>query len=98
MADKQVKVAVLEGDFDALSKLGLPFSVRFQLQSAGLKLSKALWTAKTSNTGFSISLFWPLQKTHMASASQSQSLRRRKREDPGRNTRLLHMSNQYKMM
>ena len=57
----------------------------FQLQLAGLKLSEALWMAKSSSTDFSISLFWPVQqsRTHMASTSQSQvklkSQRKKKR-------------------
>ena len=42
MADRAIKVAVLEGAFAALSNLGLPFSVNFQLQEMGLKLSTAL--------------------------------------------------------
>ena len=35
MADRAIKVAVLEGDFAALSNLGLPISVSIQLQEMG---------------------------------------------------------------
>lgn len=59
MSDRAMKVAVLEGDFVALYNLGLPFSISYQLQEKGLKLPEALWTAKSSAAGFSVSLFWP---------------------------------------
>ena len=59
MVDRAIKVAVLEGDFAAICDLGLPFSLSLQLQSSDLKLSEALWTVKSSNTGFSVSLYWP---------------------------------------
>ena len=42
MADKSIKVAVLEGDFAAICDLGFPFSLGLQLQSTGLKLSEAM--------------------------------------------------------
>jgi hypothetical protein len=52
-------VAVLEGEFAALRNLGLPLSVSLQLQEMGLKLSTALWTVRSTSSGFSVSLFWP---------------------------------------
>ena len=52
--DRAIKVAVLEGDFAAICGLGLPFSLSLQLQSSDLKLSEAMWTAKSSSSGFSI--------------------------------------------
>ena len=74
MADRAVKVAVLEGDFVALCNLGLPFSISYQLQEKGLKLPDALWTVKSSTSGFSVSLFWP------SSLLQHESLKKRKRQ------------------
>ena len=74
MADRAVKVAVLEGDFVALCNLGLPFSISYQLQEKGLKLPDALWTVKSSISGFSVSLFWP------SSLLQHESLKKRKRQ------------------
>ena len=67
-----MKVAVLEGDFVALCNLGLPFSVTYQLQEKGLKLPDALWTIKSSASGFSVSLFWP--------SSSSESMKKKKRQ------------------
>jgi len=59
MADG-IKVLVLEKEFAALCRLGLPVSLSLQLQQSGLKLADApLWTAKSSGSGFSVSLFWP---------------------------------------
>ena len=77
MADRAVKVAVLEGDFVALCNLGLPFSISYQLQEKGLKLPDALWTVKSSINGFSVSLYWP------SSLLQHESLKR----DKGREAR-----------
>ena len=57
MADKPIKVAVLEGDFAALSLLGFPLGLAIQLQQSNLNLADALWTAKSSNSGFSVILF-----------------------------------------
>jgi len=59
MANRGIKVAVLEGDFAAICDLGLSFSLCLQLQSSDLKLCEAMWSAKSSSTGFSVSLFWP---------------------------------------
>ena len=54
-----IKVAVLEKDFASLSELGLPVSLCLHLQEKNLVLREALWNAKATRTGFSISLFWP---------------------------------------
>ena len=59
MAAKTIKVAVLEGEFADLCNLGLPFSVSLQLQEKGLKMREALWTVKSSSSGFSVSFYWP---------------------------------------
>ena len=60
MADG-IKVLILEKEFAALCRLGLPVSLSLQFQQSGLKLADALWTAKSSRSliGFSVSLFWP---------------------------------------
>ena len=57
MADS-IKVVVLENEFAALCRLGLPVSLSLQLQQSGLKLADALWTARSSGSGFSVSLYW----------------------------------------
>ena len=58
MADKPIKKAVLEGDFAALSLLGFPLGLAIQLQQSNLNLADALWTAKSSNSGFSVIFFF----------------------------------------
>ena len=64
MADKsRIRVAVLEGDYANLCGLGLPLSLSLTLQIRNLQLSGALWTGKTSASGFSISLYWPTTGT-----------------------------------
>ena len=54
-------MALLEGDFATLSLLGFPLGLTIQLQQSNLNLAGALWTAKSSNSGFSVSrkFFWP---------------------------------------
>ena len=63
-----VRVTVLEGDFAHLCYMGLPLAVATQLQQMDLKLYEALWTAKCSSSGFSVSLYWPTgegKKNHL---------------------------------
>ena len=52
-----IRVAVLEGDFAALSLLGFPLGVAIQLQQSNLNFADVLWAAKSSNSGFSVSFF-----------------------------------------
>ena len=79
MADRtRIKVAVLEGDYADLCGLGLPISLSLQLQLQGLKLSGALWSAKASASGFSVSLYWPTITTP-AKAKVKKARRKRKR-------------------
>ena len=54
-----VKVVVLENDYAKLCELGLSLSLSCELQSKELSLRNALWSARASGGGFSISLFWP---------------------------------------
>ena len=39
------------------SELGIPLAACIQMQSMGLKLGEAKWTARSTNTGFSVSFF-----------------------------------------
>ena len=45
MADKPIKVALLEGDTAALSLLLFPLGFTLQVQQSNLNLADALWTA-----------------------------------------------------
>ena len=79
MADRtRIKVAVLEGNYADLCDLGLPFSLSLQLQVQDLKLSGALWSAKASASGFSVSLYWPTT-TAPEKARVKKTRRKRKR-------------------
>ena len=62
MADGKIRMSVLEGSFAGLQGVGIPLQlpVCIHLQDLGLQLEGAQWTAKQSNTGFSISFFWPV--------------------------------------
>ena len=59
MADKAIRIAVLESDFASLSALGLPLLFGIQLQQSCLKLSEAHWTARSTVGSLSVSFFWP---------------------------------------
>ena len=60
MADRAIHVAVLEGYFATLTTLGLSVPLSLQLQQSDLRLESAMWTAKSTRTCFSVSLFWPV--------------------------------------
>ena len=51
MANKPIKVIVLEGDLASLTALGFPMAVGLQLQQSCLSLSEAMWTTKSTNGG-----------------------------------------------
>ena len=53
VAAARIHVSVLEGPFTVLSEVGVPLPVCISMQSKGLQLDKALWTARQSNGGFS---------------------------------------------
>ena len=59
MPDNKIRVAILEGPYASLCNLGMPLTVCLQLQQSGVKLAEALWTAQSSGSGFSVSLYWP---------------------------------------
>ena len=75
MADRAIKVAVLEGDFASLCALGFPLPLSLQLQQSCLRLNEAMWTAKSTSGGFSVSFFWPAPDLK----SQAQPKKKRKR-------------------
>ena len=79
MADNAVRVAVLDGDFARLTAMGLPMAISVQLQQMALKLSDALWTAKNSNSGFSVSLYWPSSDLEKIKKSSNFPLKRRRK-------------------
>ena len=62
MADGRIRVSVLEGSFTDLKGVGIPLPVCIHLQDSGLQFGGAQWTAKQSNTEFSIFFFWPVQR------------------------------------
>ena len=52
-----------------------PLPLSLQLQQSCLRLNEAMWTAKSSSGGFSVSLFWPASDLK----SQVQPKKKRKR-------------------
>ena len=76
MADRAIRVAVLEGYF---ASLGFPMPLSLQLQQSNLRLEKAMWTAKSTRTGFSVSLFWPFADHSPTELKPSKKKRRRNR-------------------
>ena len=70
-------MVVLEGDFASLSALGFPLALSLQLQQSCLRLTDAMWTAKSTNGGFSVCLFWPAPD--LKSGVEAKRKRRRRR-------------------
>ena len=54
-----ISVFVLEGNYSVLRGLGFPISALAAMQEAGALIGKACWDVKQSNTGLSVSFFWP---------------------------------------
>ena len=79
MADKPIKVIILEGDFASLTAYGFCMAISLQLQQSCLSLSDAMWTAKSTNGGFSVSLFWPTPAPELKSDAQVKRKRKRRR-------------------
>ena len=63
MLDGRIRVSALEGSFAGFKGVGIPLLVCIHLQDLGLQFGGVQWMAKQSNTGFSISCFWPESKT-----------------------------------
>ena len=80
MADRAIRVAVLEGYFASLSTLGFPMSLSWQLQQSNLRLERAMWTAKSSKTGFSVSFFWPVANHGVSSLKKPNKRRKNRRK------------------
>ena len=80
MADGRICMSVLEGSFAGLQGVGIPLPVCIHLQDLGLQLEGAQWTAKPSNTGFSISFFCPFQDCSTVSANLPCKKRRKRRK------------------
>ena len=79
MADRAIRVAVLEGYLTSLSTLGFRMSLSLQLQQSNLRLETAMWTAKSSETGFSVSFFWPVANHSVSSLKRTNKKRRKSR-------------------
>ena len=77
MANMPIKVVVLEGDFASLPALGFPLALSLQLQQSCLRLTDAMWTAKSTNGGFSVCLFW--RTPDLKSGVEAKRKRKRKR-------------------
>ena len=54
-----ISVLVLEGNYSVLHGLGFPISALAAMQEAGVHIREACWDVKQSNTGLSVSFFWP---------------------------------------
>lgn len=61
-----ILVSSLDGVSSALSKSGMPLSVCVHLQEKGLHFDKAMWTARQSSSGFSVSFFWSTPPDELA--------------------------------
>ena len=75
-----ISVVVVEGELSALHSMGFPLPVLAALQEAKLHLQDACWDLKKSNSGISVSFFWPTVSTNcVAQAPPKRKKRRRRR-------------------
>ncbi len=82
----RIRVSVIEGYYVSLQEAGLPLSVCIQLQECKLSLEQAQWTAKQTNLGFSVSLFWPDQQSSDRGVKQPVRVSKKRRK-PRRRTK-----------
>ena len=83
MADRAIRVAVLKGDYAAsLCALGLPLSLSIQLRENCLKLVEHCLKlrARSTDGGFSVSLFWPSAPEKVKSDAILKMKRRKRRK------------------
>jgi hypothetical protein len=59
MTSGKIRVCILDGHQAELASARLPFSVCLRLQELGLPMSAAQWSTRQTNSGFSVSFFWP---------------------------------------
>ena len=59
MADTHTSALPFEGVYGDLAILGLPIPIVVSLESQTLTLESAIWNARCSHAGFSVTLFWP---------------------------------------
>ena len=85
-------MSVLEGPFTVLSEVGVPLPVCISMQSKGLQLDKALWTARQSNGGFSVTFFWPALESNSAQDLNTVMKKKRRRRHKKRKIRQQHKS------
>ena len=88
----RIRVSVLEGPFTVLSEVGVPLPVCISMQSKGLQLDKALWTARQSNGGFSVTFFWPALESNSARDLNTAVKKKRRRRHKKRKVRQQHKS------
>ena len=80
VAAMTISVVVVEGELSALHSMGFPLPVLATLQEAKLHLQDACWDLKKSNSGISVSFFWPTVSTNcVAQAPPKRKKRRRRR-------------------
>ena len=94
MTSGKIRVCVLDGHQAELASAGLPFSVCLRLQELGLPMSAAQWSTRQTNSGFSVSFFWPSTRgattvTQLKSRNRRRRRRRRKRVSALQNTDVL---------
>ena len=82
-----------KGDCADLCSLGLPLAPSLQLQLQDLKLSGALWSAKASASGFSVSFYWPTTRGTTDSHKAKVKPRRKQKHGKAKQQAIPNVSN-----
>lgn len=78
MADTRISAALAsQGFYGDLARLGLPLPLVVCLESKKLTLESAMWNARCSATGFSVTLFWPALGSHSENKKRKRTRRRK---------------------
>ena len=71
-------VAMQDRHLSDCHKAGVPLSLCIHLRNKGLSLGDAVWTARRSKPGFSISFYWDQCKTGTEKADSQKKMKKRK--------------------
>ena len=72
-----------DGSYGNLAQLGLPLPLVAILSMKNLTLESAMWSARCSASGFSVTLFWPSEGVNMKNIKNPKKRRRTRKRSKG---------------
>ena len=94
-----IKVLVVDGSYSGLHELGFPLPALATMQAVGVQLGQACWDIGRSESGLSVSFFWPHSRAGPSKVTDSvlkltkskkRRLRQKKHKQGGGNVKSSH--------